>query len=114
MSLTDLFISTAHAQAGGAPSGGGLGSMLLMFPLLFVVMYFLPIRPQMKKQKEHKAMLDALSVGNEVLTNGGIAGRVKSIGEQFVSIEIADNTVIRVQKGALAMVLPTGTLAKAA
>ena len=114
MSLTDLFISTAHAQAGGGSAGGGLGSMLLMFPLLFVVMDVLTIRPQMKKQKEHKAMLDALAAGDEVLTNGGIAGRVKSIGEQFVSVEIADNTVIRVQKGALAMVLPKGTLAKAA
>ena len=114
MSFTDFFISTAHAQTAGAPAGGGLGSLLIMFPLLFVVMYFLTIRPQMKKQKEHKAMLSALAKGDEVLTNGGIAGRVTAIGEQFVSVEIADNTVIRVQKGALAMVLPKGTLAKAA
>ncbi len=114
MSLTDFFISTAHAQTAGAAPQGGLTSMLLMFPLLFIVMYFLTIRPQMKKQKEHKAMLDALAKGDEVLTNGGIAGRVVAIGEQFVSVEIADNTVIRVQKGALSMVLPKGTLAKAA
>lgn len=115
MNLTDFFISSAHAQAGGAaPQGGGMTSMLLMFPLLFLVMYFLTIRPQMKKQKEHKAMLEALNKGDEVLTNGGIAGRVVAIGDQFISVEIADNTVIRVQKGALAMVLPKGTLAKAA
>ena len=115
MSLIDFFVSSAHAQSGGAAApGGGLTTMLLMFPLLFIVMYFMTIRPQMKKQKEHKAMLDALAKGDEVLTNGGIAGRVVNIGDQFISVEIADNTIIRVQKGALAMVLPKGTLAKAA
>ena len=115
MSFVDFFVASAHAQSAGAGAGGsGLTSMLLMFPLLFIVMYFMTIRPQMKKQKEHKAMLDALAKGDEVLTNGGIAGRVVGIGEQFISVEIADNTVIRVQKGALSMVLPKGTLAKAA
>jgi len=80
---------------------------------LFVIMYFLMIRPQMKRQKEHRAMLDKLSKGDEVLTNGGIAGVVTEIGENFVSVEVADNVRLRIQKGAIANVLPKGTLKSA-
>jgi len=78
--------------------------------LLLVVMFFVMIRPQMKRQKEHRAMLSALSKGDEVVTNGGIAGRVDDIGESFVTVEIAPNVKIKLQKGAVQQVLPKGTL----
>ena len=113
MSPLDFLIAPAYAQA--APAAGG-GSMLstLLFPLLLIaVMYFLMIRPQMKRQKEHRAMLDKLGNGDEVITNGGVAGYVREIGDHFVSVEIADNVRIRVQKGAIANVLPKGTLKSA-
>jgi len=113
MTLLDLLIAPAYAQAAPTqPQGLGLGGML--FPLLIIaVMYFLMIRPQMKRQKEHRAMLDKLGVGDEVLTNGGIAGTVREIGESFVSVEIASGVQVRVQKAAIANVLPKGTLKSA-
>ncbi|HZX76246.1 preprotein translocase subunit YajC [Lysobacter sp.] len=112
MNLLDFVISPAYAQAAGQPQGG-LG-MSLLFPILLLgVMYFLMIRPQMKRQKEHRAMLEKLAKGDEVLTNGGIAGTVTDIGENFITVEIADNVRIRVQKGAIANVLPKGTLKSA-
>jgi preprotein translocase subunit YajC len=117
MDLLDLIISPAYAQAAGQPApggmfGGGLGSLL--FPLaLIAIMYFLMIRPQMKRQKEHRSMLDKLGVGDEVITNGGVAGVVREIGEHFIAVEVADNVRIRVQKGAIANVLPKGTLKSA-
>jgi preprotein translocase subunit YajC len=112
MNLLDLVIAPAHAQAAGAQPGGF--GMSLLFPLLLIgVMYFLMIRPQMKRAKEHRAMLEKLSKGDEVLTNGGIAGTIADIGENFITVEIADNVRIRVQKGAIANVLPKGTLKSA-
>ncbi|MEG3789998.1 preprotein translocase subunit YajC [Lysobacter sp. CCNWLW3] len=118
MNLLDLLIAPAHAQAAaGAPAGGGLfgGGLggLLMPVILIAIMYFLMIRPQMKRAKEHRAMLEKLSKGDEVLTNGGIAGTVSEIGENFITVEIADNVRIRVQKGAIGNVLPKGTLKSA-
>lgn len=88
--------------------------MSLLFPILLIgVMYFLMIRPQMKRAKEHKAMLGQLATGDEVLTNGGMAGVVIELGENFITVEIADNVRIRVQKGSIANVLPKGTLKSA-
>ena len=118
MNLLDLLIAPAHAQAAaGAPAGGGLfgGGLggLLMPVILIAIMYFLMIRPQMKRAKEHRGMLEKLSKGDEVLTNGGIAGTVTDIGESFITIEVADNVRIRVQKGAIGNVLPKGTLKSA-
>ena len=111
MDLLDFVIAPAYAQA--AQPQGGLG-MSLLFPILLIgVMYFLMIRPQMKRAKEHKAMLEKLSRGDEVLTNGGIAGTVSDIGDNFITVEIADNVRIRVQKGSIANVLPKGTLKSA-
>ncbi|HET6554280.1 MAG TPA: preprotein translocase subunit YajC [Dyella sp.] len=78
--------------------------------LLFVVFYFLMIRPQMKRQKEHRNMVSALSKGDEVVTNGGIAGKVEEVGESFITVEIAPNVKIKLQKGAVQQVLPKGTL----
>jgi preprotein translocase subunit YajC len=112
MNLLDLVIAPAYAQAAGQQPGGF--GMSLLFPILLIgVMYFLMIRPQMKRAKEHKAMLEKLSKGDEVITNGGIAGTVTEIGDNFISVEIADNVRIRVQKGAIANVLPKGTLKSA-
>jgi len=111
MNLLDLVIAPAHAQTAAQPGGFG---MSLLFPILLIgVMYFLMIRPQMKRAKEHKAMLEKLSRGDEVLTNGGIAGTVVDLGDNFITVEIADNVRIRVQKGAIANVLPKGTLKSA-
>jgi preprotein translocase subunit YajC len=113
MSPLDFLIAPAYAQA-AAPAGGGGMLSTLMFPLLLIaVMYFLMIRPQMKRQKEHRAMLDKLGNGDEVITNGGVAGVVREIGDSFITVEVADNVRIRVQKGAIANVLPKGTLKSA-
>ena len=113
MNLLDLLIAPAHAQAASsAPPGGGL-SFLIMPIILIAIMYFLMIRPQMKRQKEHRGMLEKLSVGDEVITNGGIAGVVRALGDSFVTVEIADRVEIRVQKGAIGNVLPKGTLKSA-
>ena len=117
MNPIDLIIPPAMAQAAGqaAPGGffgGGLGGLL--FPIILIaVMYFLMIRPQMKRQKEHRSMLEKLGNGDEVITNGGVAGTVREIGEHFITVEVADNVRLRVQKGAIANVLPKGTLKSA-
>ena len=87
---------------------------MLLFPIILIaVMYFLMIRPQMKRAKEHRGMLDKLSKGDEVITSGGIAGTVTDIGDNFITIEVADNVRVRVQKAAVGNVLPKGTLKSA-
>lgn len=105
-----MFISNAYAQAaaGGDPTGGLMGMLPLI--LMFIVLWFLMIRPQMKRAKEHKAMVSALAKGDEVVTQGGIAGRVTQVGDSYLRIEIADNVNILVQSQAVATVLPKGTL----
>lgn len=99
------------AWAAGAPQAGG-DPLLSFLPLvlIFVVFYFLLIRPQTKRAKEHRAMVAALSKGDEVVTNGGLAGQVAEVGENFVLVEVAGNVQVRVQKQAVATVLPKGTL----
>ncbi len=103
-------ISNAYAQGAAAPAqdGGGL-SMILLF-VMFVAFYFLLVRPQQKRAKEQKAMIDALQKGDEVATVGGLLGRVSKIGDNYVGIEIADNVVVQVQKSAVQSVLPKGTI----
>ena len=113
MDLLDLLIAPAHAQAAPAAGGGSMLSTLLFPIILIAIMYFLMIRPQMKRQKEHKAMLDKLNRGDEVITNGGIAGTVVEIGDNFVTVEISNGVQVRVQRGAIANVLPKGTLKSA-
>jgi preprotein translocase subunit YajC len=105
-----VLISNAYAQAaaGGDPTGGLMGMLPLI--LMFVVLWFLMIRPQMKRAKEHKAMLGALAKGDEIVTGGGVAGKVTDVGDSFVQVEIAPNTIVAVQKQAVATVLPKGTL----
>ncbi len=114
MSPLDFLIAPAAAQTAQAapPPGGGL-SMLVMVPVFILLMYFMVIRPQSKRAKEHKALMDKLSKGDEVLTNSGIAGVVTDIGENFVTVEVADNVRMRIQRGSIANVLPKGTLKNA-
>ena len=104
-----MFISSAYAQA---PAGGIEGSLTSFLPiiLMFVVLYFLMIRPQMKRQKEQKAMMEALAKGDEVVTAGGILGKINKVTEGHVLLEIADNTEVIVQKVAVSMLLPKGTI----
>lgn len=106
-----LFISDALAQATDAAATGG-DPLLSLLPLaLFaIVFYFLLIRPQAKRQKEHKRMVDALTKGDEVVTTGGIAGRVTDLGDNFALVEIADGVQIKVKRGAVESVLPKGSL----
>ena len=105
-------IGTAYAQAAGAPASQGDTLMgLLPIVLMFVILYFLMIRPQMKKAKEHKTMLEALQKGDEVVALG-IVGKVTKIDENYVGLEIADNVVIQVQKPAVNQLLPKGTYNK--
>lgn len=104
-----FFISDAAAQAQGASPQGGFGSLIMMV-LIFVIMYFMLIRPQQKKMKEHKQMVDALAKGDEIVTSGGILGKIVALDETFASLEVADSVVIRVQRGAVGNVLPKGTL----
>ncbi|MDR1996431.1 preprotein translocase subunit YajC [Azonexus sp.] len=103
-------ISLAHAQTAGAadPTGGFM--QLLPMILMFVVLWFLMIRPQMKKAKDHKALIEALQKGDEIVTGGGLVGRITKIGEAYVTVEIAEGTEVVVQKPAIGMVLPKGTL----
>ena len=102
-------IAQAAPAAGAAPAANPLMTFLPLI-LLFVVFYFLMIRPQMKRQKEHRNLVAGLSKGDEVVTNGGIAGRVDEVGESFITVEIAPNVKIKLQKGAVQQVLPKGTL----
>ena len=106
-----MLISNAYAQTAAA-AAGPMDSIMQFLPiiLMFGVLYFLMIRPQMKKAKEHKALLDALGKGDEVITQGGIAGRITKVGDDFISVSIADNVEIQIQKPAITMVLPKGTL----
>ena len=114
MNPLDFLIPVAHAQAAGAaPAAPGMMSTLLFPVILIAIMYFLMIRPQMKRQKEHRAMLDKLAKGDEVITSGGIAGTVAAIGENFVTVEVANGVQLRVQRAAIANVLPKGTLKSA-
>lgn len=105
-----MFISNAYAAA---PAGGT--DLLSLAPMLviFVLFYFMLIRPQMKQAKEHKTMVAALKVGDEVATTGGVIGKVTKVSDNFIAIEIAANTVINVQRHAVQTLLPPGTLKSA-
>lgn len=108
-----MLVSTAFAQTSGGASGGMDIMGMLPLVLLFVLLYFLMIRPQAKKQKEHKTMLEALQKGDEVVAGGGVLGKVIHVGDQFVTIEISSGTEVLVQKPAVQTVLPKGTLKSA-
>jgi preprotein translocase subunit YajC len=110
-----MFISSAFAQtAPAAASAGGdmQSSLMSMLPLLlmFVVLYFVMIRPQMKKQKEHKTMIDALAKGDEIVTAGGFLGKVSKLGDGYLGVEIANGVEVQMQRSAVVQVLPKGSI----
>ena len=109
-SLLGFFISTAAAQD-AAPTGVGAGFSSLLLPvMLIVVFYFLLIRPQQRKQKEHRAMVEALTVGTEIVTGGGVLGKVTAVGEQFLTVEVADGVHVKIQRHSISAVLPKDTI----
>lgn len=106
----DWLISTAAAQAAGAPGGaGGYGSLLIMVPMI-LAFYFLLIRPQNKRAKEHRALVESLQTGAEVVTGGGILGKVTDVADQVLSVEIAEGVIIKVQRHTITQILPKGTI----
>lgn len=104
-----MLISNAFAQSATAGDAGGLMSFIPLI-LMFVVLYFIMIRPQMKRQKEMKAMLEALAAGDEVITVGGILGKVTAVKDQYITVEIVTGTEVQMQKNAVTSVLPKGTI----
>jgi len=109
--LFSFFINDAAAQAAApAASAPSMISTLLLPVMLIVVFYFLLIRPQQKKAKEHRAMVEALGVGTEVVTGGGVLGKVTEVGEQFLTVEIADGVNVKVQRASISAVLPKDTI----
>ena len=106
-----MFISEAFAQAAPAATGGAESSLLSLLPLIlmFVVLYFIMIRPQMKRQKEHKAMIEALAKGDEVVIGGGVLGRIAKLGDSTLHVEVANGVELQVQRSAVVQVLPKGT-----
>ena len=109
-----MFISSAFAQTAPAAAAGGdfQSSLMSMLPLvlMFVVLYFVMIRPQMKRQKEHRTMVEALAKGDEVATSGGMLGKVTKLGDVYVGVEIANGVEVTVQRSAVVQVLPKGTV----
>jgi preprotein translocase subunit YajC len=109
-----VFISSAFAQTAPAAAGGGdmTSTLTSMLPLLlmFAVLYFVMIRPQMKKQKEHRAMIEALAKGDEVVTAGGLLGRVTKLGDGFIGLELATGVEVQMQRSSVVQVLPKGTM----
>jgi preprotein translocase subunit YajC len=108
----DFLISPAWAQAAGAPSGSPLMTVLPLL-LIFVVFYFLLIRPQSKRAKEHREMVAKLTAGDEVVTNGGMLGRISEVGELFVTLQVSSGVSIQVQKVQIAQLVPKGTFKSA-
>lgn len=108
----DFLISPAYAQAAGAAQASPWSPLIMM--VVFVAVFFLfVIRPQMKRAKEHRALISAIAKGDEVVTNGGMLGRVDEVGESFLGVEISNGVVVKLQKNAIVAVLPKGTLKSA-
>ena len=107
-----MLISNAFAQTAPAAGGDLASSLTGMLPLIlmFVVLYFVMIRPQMKRQKEHRSMIDALAKGDEVATAGGLLGKVTKLGDTHLGVEIADGVEVQLQRNAVVQVLPKGTM----
>jgi preprotein translocase subunit YajC len=107
-----VFISDAIAQTTAAGPGGLMGNLTSFLPiiLMFVVLYFLMIRPQMKRQKEQKAMMEALAKGDEVVTSGGLLGKIVKVSDAYITVEVSEGNEVVVQKAAITTLLPKGTL----
>lgn len=112
MNPLDFLIPVAHAQAAGAPAASPMGGLqTFLFPIiLIVIMYFLMIRPQMKRQKEAKAMVDALAKGDEIVTAGGMLAKIRNVGDSYLTVEVANGVEIQIQRTAVIQVLPKGTI----
>jgi len=108
MLISEAFAQVAPVSATDPGLFGSLGSMLPLI-LMFVVLYFVMIRPQMKRQKDHKTMIDALAKGDEVIIAGGLLGRLSKVGETYVGVEVAAGVEIQVQRSSVVQVLPKGT-----
>ena len=106
----DFFISNAYAQ--DAAQTGGLMSFLPLI-VIFAVFYFMLIRPQMKRSKEHRQLVSQLGKGDEVVTNGGLLGRITDVSESFITLEIADNVQIKLQRQSVTNIMPKGTIKSA-
>ena len=106
--MLEFFINNAWAQT--AAQQGSSGSFIVMMVVFIAIFYFMLIRPQTKQAKEHKSMLESLSKGDEIVTNGGMLGRINKIGDNFIAIEIAQNLEVKIQKQAVSTVLPKGTM----
>ncbi len=103
-----FFISDAMAQGPGPAGDGGMSIIFLIG--MFVIMYFFLIRPQVKRQKQHKAMVETLKKGDEIQTMGGLMGKITDLGENFMKVEVADNVIVTVRKTAVEAVMPKGSL----
>ena len=104
----NFFISDAYAE--GAPAVGGGLEFVIMIGIFFAIMYFMIIRPQQKRAKEHGSMLGSLSKGDEVVTSGGMLGKVANIGDNFIEVKVSENNIITIQKQSIASVMPKGTM----
>jgi len=105
----DFLIASAMAQDGAAPAGNAFVQLIPLI-LIVVIFWFLLIRPQMKRNKQHREMVTSLSNGDEVITSGGILGKITNVGESFISVKLADGLEIKVQKHAVSQVVPKGTI----
>ncbi len=107
-----MFVSSAFAQVAPAAGGDVSSSLMSMLPLvlMFVVLYFVMIRPQMKKAKEHKAMIESIVKGDEIVSVGGLLGKVSKLGDNFLSLEIASGVEVQMQRSAVVQVLPKGSI----
>ena len=107
----DFFINTAWAQVGGGP--GDSFTQFLPLVIIFVLFYFLLIRPQSKRAKEHKKLVDELAVGQEVVTGGGVLGKVTDVGDSWVTVEVSDGVLLKIQRGTISAVMPPDTIKSA-
>ena len=109
-SILNFLIQDAMAQAPAGGPSGEMGLMNLLFPIVLIVaFYFLLIRPQTKRAKEHKQLVEAIKKGDEIVTGGGVLGRVTDVGENFLQVEIADGVQVKIQKQAVGSLMPKGT-----
>ena len=106
-----FFISNAHAAGESAPAGSGI-ELLIMMGVFFAIMYFMIIRPQSKRTKDHKALIDSLAKGSEVVTSGGLLGKVTALSDNFVTVKLAEGVEVQVQRHAIASIMPKGTMKK--
>ena len=105
-----MLINPAFAQGSGAPAAGGGFESLILILLMFAVLYFLMIRPQMKRAEEHKSLIEGLQKGDEIITAGGMLGRISKVSEGYVTLQVADNVEVQIQRPAVQLVLPKGTI----